>query len=675
MSRTNKENLVKYTQYLKSYIANQIDPVIAETVGNVTIATFNIPAENTAITLQQLSNVSIDWGDGVINNELSHTYKTTGTYACKIYNAASIGEKAFYQNENLTSITIGNSVNDIGTSAFEGCSNLVNIVLPEGLTNIGGRAIRETAITNIVLPSTVTSVGNYAFYGCTKLKSFIMADGLNATFGKQIFGSDSSLTEVKLSNSLTRLPNRMFQNCTALKSIIIPKSVATIDSGYTFLNCTNLTVYCEREEKDIPSGWDSTWSDISQNGPKCPVVWGYKHKDYPEVVTKLSDSGSVLTPTIVAAAGANINSVGTPSVTASTSENTTTFTFNYLKGAPGATGATGPMGPEGPQGIQGEKGEKGDTGDVGPKGDTGPQGPQGEPGPQGPKGADGTMTFADLTPEQKASLKGDKGEKGDKGDKGDTGEPGPQGIPGEKGDKGDKGDTGTSVTIKSINQNNDAGGTSTITFSDGKTLSIKNGIDGTNGTGGTALDSEEFSIAIQQNGSNVTGSLVHGNTYSIVAGGASCSFTLPTAPSDTKVAQTAVSSGTTDYYILASAQASPTSGTAYGAKYNTAIKLNGEGQVSAPSFIVTSDRRKKENIKEFIPQKSILDLPIVEFDFKDSGLHQIGCIAQDLQEICPEIVTTDSQGYLSISESKLVYLLLDEVKKLKTEVETLKRGE
>ena len=70
------------------------------------------------------------------------------------------------------------------------------------------------------------------------------------------------------------------------------------------------------------------------------------------------------------------------------------------------------------------------------KGEIGPQ------GPVGPKGADGTMTFEDLTPEQKASLKGDKG------DKGDTGAAGPQGEPGSKGDKGDpgpqgpKGDTG-----------------------------------------------------------------------------------------------------------------------------------------------------------------------------------------------------------------------------------------
>ena len=57
-------------------------------------------------------------------------------------------------------------------------------------------------------------------------------------------------------------------------------------------------------------------------------------------------------------------------------------------------GETGPIGPQGPVG---------EVGPAGPQGETGPQGPV---GPQGEKGADGTMTFEDLTPEQKASLKG-----------------------------------------------------------------------------------------------------------------------------------------------------------------------------------------------------------------------------------------------------------------------------
>lgn len=70
------------------------------------------------------------------------------------------------------------------------------------------------------------------------------------------------------------------------------------------------------------------------------------------------------------------------------------------------------------------------------------KGETGSAGPQGPKGADGTMTFEDLTPEQKASLKGDKGDKGDTGAAGPQGEPGPKGDKGDPGPQGPKGDTG-----------------------------------------------------------------------------------------------------------------------------------------------------------------------------------------------------------------------------------------
>ena len=140
------------------------------------------------------------------------------------------------------------------------------------------------------------------------------------------------------------------------------------------------------------------------------------------------------------------------------------------EGPQGETGAIGPQGPQGEVGPEGPKGEKGDTGEQGPEG---PQGPQGE------KGADGTMSFEDLTAEQKASLKGDTGEtgpegpqgpKGDTGDrgpegpqgpqgetgpegpqgpKGDTGEQGPEGPQGPQGEKGEKGDTGPAPTIDS----------------------------------------------------------------------------------------------------------------------------------------------------------------------------------------------------------------------------------
>lgn len=95
--------------------------------------------------------------------------------------------------------------------------------------------------------------------------------------------------------------------------------------------------------------------------------------------------------------------------------------------------------------------------------------------------------------------------------------------------------------------------------------------------------------------------------------------------------------------------------------------------VNASGFKATSDRRLKENIKEFKTEKSILDLPVVEFDYRQTKQHTIGCIAQDLQEICPEIVSEGDDGYLRIEEDKIVYLLLNEVKKLKSEVELLKQ--
>lgn len=111
--------------------------------------------------------------------------------------------------------------------------------------------------------------------------------------------------------------------------------------------------------------------------------------------------------------------------------------------------------------------------------------------------------------------------------------------------------------------------------------------------------------------------------------------------------------------------------TSAGCYFNGATTFGGE-VTSTSGFNVSSDIRLKENVKSFNPSKSILDLDVKEFDYKESKKHSIGCIAQDLKEICPEIVHEDNDGYLSIEESKIVYLLLDEVKKLRKELDELK---
>lgn len=195
-------------------------------------------------------------------------------------------------------------------------------------------------------------------------------------------------------------------------------------------------------------------------------------------------------------------------------------------GPQGPAGETGPAGPAGPKGDPGETGPQGPKGEIGDSiqvahgktldgrnkitvwsvkklddgnmssdyigeivdGETGPQGPE---GPQGPKGNDGVITFEELTEEQRESLRGPQGEKGDPGETGPQGPQGEKGNPGEKGDtgvQGEPGKDGTSVTVSKVTESTADGGSNIVVFSDGKTVTIKNGSKGSTGEPGEKGD-------------------------------------------------------------------------------------------------------------------------------------------------------------------------------------------
>ena len=85
----------------------------------------------------------------------------------------SIGDSAFEECSNLTSITIPNSVTSIGDYAFSRCSNLTSITIPNSVTSIGDYAFSGCSdLTSITIPDSVTSIGDYAFFGCSNLTSF-----------------------------------------------------------------------------------------------------------------------------------------------------------------------------------------------------------------------------------------------------------------------------------------------------------------------------------------------------------------------------------------------------------------------------------------------------------------------------------------------------------------------
>lgn len=72
-------------------------------------------------------------------------------------------------------------VASIGRCAFEGCSGLTNITIPDSVTNIAGAAfIGCRGLTNITIGNGVTSIGNYTFIGCSGLTNVTIGNGVTS---------------------------------------------------------------------------------------------------------------------------------------------------------------------------------------------------------------------------------------------------------------------------------------------------------------------------------------------------------------------------------------------------------------------------------------------------------------------------------------------------------------
>ena len=196
-------------------------------------------------------------------NALVFTLKTDDTYEVK----------AMYktiQEVNIPSIFNGKRVTSIGESAFNGCTLLESVTIPDSITSIGNHAFyRCSGLTSVLIPGSATSIGSYAFSACSSLTSVIIPDSVTS-IGDSAFNGCTLLESLTIPNSVTSIDNYTFYGCSRLTSVIIPDSVTSIGGG-TFSACGSLIIYCETIAE--PIGWTSGWNW------DCPVVWNCKNND------------------------------------------------------------------------------------------------------------------------------------------------------------------------------------------------------------------------------------------------------------------------------------------------------------------------------------------------------------------------------------------------------------
>ena len=128
-----------------------------------------------------------------------------------------IGSSAFDDCSKLTSIIIPDGVTRIGSYAFDGCSKLKNIVIPTSVSEIANGAFYDCdSIETISLPDTITYLGNRLFYSCNSLKSVTIPDGV-ISIGDYAFYSCSKLESIIIPDSVTSFGTSSFGDCPSLK--------------------------------------------------------------------------------------------------------------------------------------------------------------------------------------------------------------------------------------------------------------------------------------------------------------------------------------------------------------------------------------------------------------------------------------------------------------------------
>ncbi len=196
------------------------------------------------------------------------------------YPVTSIGDYAFEDCSSLTSVEIPEGITSIGDYAFEDCVSLISIEIPDGVMSIGLRSFYNTAYYNNTdnwedeglyiesyLLCAKEQIGD-AYEIKIKPGTILIADSAFSCF--------SSLVDVEIPDSVTIIGDCAFQGCVSLGDISIPDSITSIGDG-AFSEC-----YC-LESISIPDS-------VTSMGDWVFSVTGLKSIEIPNSITSIGDS-------------------------------------------------------------------------------------------------------------------------------------------------------------------------------------------------------------------------------------------------------------------------------------------------------------------------------------------------------------------------------------------------
>lgn len=131
------------------------------------------------------------------------------------------------------------TVRTLAPSAFYGCSRLTSITLPESLTEIGTDAFRScTVLKSVNIPEGITEISDRLFYGCGFLQSVSIPDGV-VTIGASAFYNCKRMVLSALPSALKSIGEHAFERCAGILELTVPEGVQTI-GNFALMGCSSM---------------------------------------------------------------------------------------------------------------------------------------------------------------------------------------------------------------------------------------------------------------------------------------------------------------------------------------------------------------------------------------------------------------------------------------------------